>query len=94
MNQSYIQKREAIGSKKNVKKYFELSKIRSLIGDVVREKEDSNEASARLHSIVTREVNCKAKMYRDICDNLDYISGLYKRSFKEDVLQKIKGYFK
>jgi hypothetical protein len=33
-------------------------------------------------------------MYKDICDNLDYISGLYQRSFKEDILQKIKIYFK
>lgn len=94
MNQNYIQKKEAISSKKNTKRYFELAKIRSFIADVAREKEDSNEASTRLHSIVTREVNCKAKMYKDICDNLDYISALYKRSFKEHTLQKIKGYFK
>jgi len=33
-------------------------------------------------------------MYKDICDNLEYISGLYQRSFKEDILQKIKIYFK
>lgn len=32
-------------------------------------------------------------MYKDICDNLEYISLLYQKSFKQELLSNIKRYF-
>jgi hypothetical protein len=33
-------------------------------------------------------------MYKDICDNIDYISNLYEKSFQKNILSDIKAYFK
>lgn len=49
--------------------------------------------SDKLYAILGREIEKKEKLYKDICDNLAFISKLYEKSFQKDILGDIRLYF-
>lgn len=93
LNQEFNQKKELIYSKKNVKKTFELMKIIEIMSNVAKEKAFYNDMSDKLQAILGREIEKKEKLYKDICDNLAFISKLYEKSFQKDILGEIRLFF-
>ncbi len=64
-----------------------------MIKDLYKEQAYYNDLSEKLAQLYERELSSKEKMYKDICDNLDFISKLYQNSFKEELLTSIRAFF-
>jgi hypothetical protein len=46
-----------------------------------------------MHNIVIKDLDIRVKMYKDISDNLEYITKLYEKGFQQILLDEIRGFY-
>lgn len=60
---------------------------------VDKERKVYEEAYLRLHNLLIKDMEIRLRMFRDIRDNLEYITKLYSQGIKQEMLTEIKDYY-